>query len=102
MSIMYMTVVIKTLKAPCVEYATSLVCKRSDRYGSRSIGLAVGAKNHHPARIPKMDVLCDSTSCSHKMRWPTPSTRAWYSYSFAAEMFSGPGLGIFMPLTLER
>ena len=33
---------------------------------------------------------------------PHPHIRAWYSYSFAAEMYAIPALALFLPLTLER
>jgi MFS-type transporter involved in bile tolerance (Atg22 family) len=33
---------------------------------------------------------------------PPPHVRAWYSYAFAAEVFSACALAIFLPITLER
>ncbi|WRT69167.1 uncharacterized protein IL334_006151 [Kwoniella shivajii] len=39
------------------------------------------------------------------MAWtdiPHPHVRAWYSYAFAAEVFSACGLAIFLPITLEQ
>ncbi|OXC64053.1 hypothetical protein AYX13_06417 [Cryptococcus neoformans] len=33
---------------------------------------------------------------------PPPHVRAWYSYAFAAEVFSACALAIFLPITLEQ
>ncbi|WWC73003.1 uncharacterized protein I206_106967 [Kwoniella pini CBS 10737] len=33
---------------------------------------------------------------------PPPHVRAWYSYAFAAEVYSACGLAIFLPITLEQ
>ncbi|WVQ93114.1 hypothetical protein IAU59_000178 [Kwoniella sp. CBS 9459] len=36
------------------------------------------------------------------MKLPSPHVRAWYSYAFAAEVYSACGLAIFLPITLEQ
>ncbi|OCF35669.1 UMF1 family MFS transporter [Kwoniella heveanensis BCC8398] len=36
------------------------------------------------------------------MKLPPPHVRAWYSYAFAAEVYSACGLAIFLPITLEQ